>query len=135
MAGPVYHECYCGSWQDLCTGMATVGHGRTSVLDYCGSWQDLCTRMATVGHGRTSVPDYCGSWQDLCTYAVTQITKDLRSTSNLRYSESVHEILWEDVLQIPCDGERCMGRGTPTDPPLATDDSRPQSNQAVITNL
>ncbi|KAG8290618.1 hypothetical protein J6590_079255 [Homalodisca vitripennis] len=79
--------------------MATVGHGRTCVPDFCGSWQDLCTEMSTVSHGRSGVlrwpqwvmagpvyltsvghgrtcvpryvlicvPDFCESWQDLCT--------------------------------------------------------------------
>ncbi|KAG8290607.1 hypothetical protein J6590_079244 [Homalodisca vitripennis] len=81
----VYLGGHCGSLQDQCTMMDTLGHGWTSVPRLllwvmegplchkcnCGSWQDLCTGMANVGHGRSGVPDYCGAWQDLCTGMAT----------------------------------------------------------------
>ncbi|KAG8289724.1 hypothetical protein J6590_098582 [Homalodisca vitripennis] len=38
----------------LCAGTGQVSS--FSRHQYCGSWQDLCTGMATMGHGRTCVP-------------------------------------------------------------------------------
>ncbi|KAG8246178.1 hypothetical protein J6590_090072 [Homalodisca vitripennis] len=104
MAGPVYHDCYCGSWKDHCATYATVGHGRTCVPGWPLWVMVGVVYLTTVSHGRIGV---------------------------LRWP------LWvmAGPVYLRSDGERCMGRGTPTDLPLATDDSRPQSNQAVITNL
>ncbi|KAG8290619.1 hypothetical protein J6590_079256 [Homalodisca vitripennis] len=99
---------------DLCTGMSTVSYGRSGVLRWPQCVMAGPVYLTTVDHGRTCVPGW-PLW-------VMAGPVYLRSYAN--YERFRIASVWSTHVG---DGEGCCGRGTPTDPPLATDDSRPQS--------